>query len=141
VHALRNVHRMLRSEGLLLDSRPLADGARVEAGGRTLGRLDEREFARELVVLDRAVEGLVAEALFRPVDERVFEVAMDFDGPAELLSEVVTWRGIAVPVRLQRAVKRGEPPFEVRITTAVRVYEKGSTASPTRMRPGSTTSP
>ncbi|MBD0330096.1 MAG: hypothetical protein ICV64_08335 [Thermoleophilia bacterium] len=141
VHALRNVHRMLAPGGLLLESHPLAGGSRVEVDGSTLGALDEREFARELAVMERSLATLVAEGAFAPQAERRFDVAMRFDTASELLAEVVTWRGSTVSARLQRAVKRAEGPFAVRLTTLLRVYASGSTRSPTRTRPASSTSP
>jgi hypothetical protein len=141
VDALRNVQRMLIPGGVLLESHPLATRSSVEAGGRTLGSLDEREFARELAVMERSLAIVVDEGSLVPRAERRFEVVMHFETGGELLAEVVTWGGTAIPVRLQRAVKRAEPPFAVRIESLARVYASGSTGSPTRTRPGSSTSP
>jgi hypothetical protein len=132
VHALRNVHRMLVPGGLLLESHPLAGGSRVEAGGRVLGALDEREFARELVVMNRSLGTVVDEGLFTPRDERTYEVTMRFESAVDLLSEVVTWRGSTISTRLQRAVKRADPdaPLALRIDTALRVYARREAGSP-----------
>jgi hypothetical protein len=141
VDALRNVHRMLVPRGVLLESHPLAGGSRVEAEGQMLGALDERELARQLGAMDRSVAVLVDEGRLLPREERRFEVAMRFDTAAELLSEVVTWDGTTISTRLQRLVKRAEAPLAVRIETLLRVYASGATGSPTRTRPGSSTSP
>ena len=139
--ALRHVHTLLKPGGELIDSRPLGDGSAVAAGGRSLGRLDEREFSRELELLDAHVAALVRGGLFEARDKRLFDVDMQFDTAAELLSEVVTWRGTVVPVRLQRAVKAAEPPFRVRLSLGLAIYSASSTGSPTRTRPASTTPP
>jgi hypothetical protein len=132
VHALRNVHRMLVPGGLLLESHPLAGGSRVEAGARVLGALDEREFARELVVMNRSLGTVVDEGLFTPRDERTYEVTMRFESAVDLLSEVVTWRGSTISTRLQRAVKRADAdaPLALRIDTALRVYARREAGSP-----------
>jgi hypothetical protein len=126
VHALRNVHRMLAPGGLLLESHPLAGGSRVEAGGRVVGSPDERGFARELAAMERSLTSVVAESLFVPREERRFDVAMRFETAGELLAEVVTWRGSTISTRLQRAVKRAEAPFAVRLETLLRTYAKAS---------------
>jgi hypothetical protein len=132
VDALRNVHRMLVPGGVLLESHPLATGSRVEADGRVLGALDEREFARELVVMNRSLGTVVDEGLFTPRDERTYEVTMRFESAVDLLSEVVTWRGSTISTRLQRAVKRADPdaPLALRIDTALRVYARREAGSP-----------
>jgi len=65
VHALRRIHRSLRSEGVLLDLHPQPEPAAVEVwhGGRVehLGHIDQEEDVREIlearVRLDQVEEG------------------------------------------------------------------------------------
>jgi hypothetical protein len=140
VNALRKISRILVPGGLLLESHPLA-GSSVEAAGRVLGALDEREFGRVLDAMERSVAVLVDDGRLALRDERAFEVPMRFDTGAELLAEVVTWEGTTISVRLQRAIKPIETPLALRIASVVRLYTSGSTRSPTRTRPGSSTSP
>ncbi len=141
MHALRNVERMLAPGGRLLESHPLPGATVVDAARRGLGRLDDRDFARELRAMEASVAAAVDEGLVTPLAERRYEVAMRFDTGSELLQEVVTWRGATISVRLQRAVKRGQEPFAVELPAVLRVYATGSAGSPRRTLPGSSTSP
>ncbi len=67
VDALRSVHRVLRTGGVLVDVRPgTARVPRLERDGRVMSRLVPTDHARHHSA-DAAIARLVDEGLFRPV--------------------------------------------------------------------------
>jgi hypothetical protein len=114
VNALRRIHRALVDGGVLLDLQPTLANAPVVGAGRTLGRLDEREFRQVADRVNGALEETVAAGLFAHERELVLDVVHRFDGARALLEEVRTWTGTRVPASLVRRLERARPPFDVR---------------------------
>ena len=66
VDALRSVHRVLRSGGVLVDVRPSTERVpRLERRGRVIARLVPTDHTRHRAA-DAAIAGLVGDGLFRP---------------------------------------------------------------------------
>ena len=64
MHALRRVHEALRPGGILLDLMPFDQWALVENAAGLVGRIDQREFARDVRKTEArlaSVEALVKE--------------------------------------------------------------------------------
>jgi hypothetical protein len=105
VHVLRQVHRALTPEGLLLDIHPLGDDFAVRAGERGIGFVDLRKFRKILEAMNKSLERVVAEGLFeerRAVRRHVVE---RYDTAAEALEEADNWENLALPARLRRALQ------------------------------------
>ena len=85
VHALREAHRVLKVEGLLIDLRPAPKHRRVGivASGtwHSVGRMHE-DFEDD-VAANRAVTRVLAEGLFSRMSQREFDVDRVVDTPDE----------------------------------------------------------
>jgi hypothetical protein len=113
VNALRRIHRSLVKGGILLDLQPMLDNAPVTNPDGELGRLDEREFRAFADRVNLALEGTIREGLFAHEREACFDVVHRFNGAAELLAEVKTWKGTTVPEALLGSIEKSRSPFEV----------------------------
>jgi hypothetical protein len=114
VHVLRNIHRVLGSGGILIEAHPLGVGARVEAGGARLGRIDETEFGRTVKMVTGRVDEAVALGLFVLEDEVELEVVERFDDAEEAIETVNSWAGTRMPPRVAERVRMAKPPIDVR---------------------------
>jgi hypothetical protein len=113
VHVLRQVHRALTPEGLLLDIHPLGDDFAVLAGERGIGFVDTRKFRKILEAMNKSLERVVAEGLFE--ERRVLRrhVVERYDTAAEALEEAESWENLALPARVRRALQEaGAMPVE-----------------------------
>ena len=113
MNALRRIRRSLVKGGVLLDLQPMLDNAPATNSDGELGRLDEREFRAFADRVNLALEGTVSEGLFAYESEASFDVVHRFNGAAELLAEVKTWRGTTVPPSLLRGLEQSRPPLDV----------------------------
>ncbi len=154
MHVLRNVHQALRPSGLLLDVHPTGDDAPIRAGGRGLGFVGGARFDRIVAATDAAVDEAVAAGLFEDVRRLEREVVDRYDDPGELLETAEEWSNLRLPAAARRRVRAATPPVDVLWHVVFRLLKKrpggsagaaaqasGSTGSPTRIRPGSSTSP
>ena len=89
--ALRNCHRMLTREGVLLDLHPIPPSMHAYAEGSDLGVVDEREFFRVVRRTEGELERTVAEGLFVLEQETELEVIERFDTLEELWETVDEW--------------------------------------------------
>ena len=113
VDALRSVHRVLRTGGVLVDVRPSTSRVpRLERDGRVIARLVPTDHTRHRSA-DAAIAGLVDEGLFRPVRSGHFWFRHTFPDRASLrawLEERDDWAapGASMPhgrITLRRAVE------------------------------------
>jgi hypothetical protein len=123
VNALSRIHRSVRKGGILLDLHPTKPFATVEAGGLSLGALDEREFM-ELVAETEARLGETVElGLFAFELAVTFDVLERFESPDELVRKVdEDWFGVSVPTEVARAVRAADPPFDIRERVLLRRF-------------------
>ncbi len=89
VHALREVHRVLAPNGILIDLRPLDERWPVEIASaratQQVGRLIDSELAVESdLASNRAVEQAAAERLFVREKEETFPLFYYWDTPNEM---------------------------------------------------------
>jgi hypothetical protein len=122
VHALREVHRVLVTGGMVADLRPAPEHRRVSItrGGRTglIGTM--RESFREDHAADRAVDRVVREGWFAVERRLRFDCRRVMDTVAELrewLGDFDTRRGHAshewLARRVERALGRGSAPSRI----------------------------
>jgi arylsulfatase A-like enzyme len=82
VHALRNIHGVLISDGLLVDTQPLSPHPPVAADGADLGTLDMREWLDTIRAVDDRVAEVVDACLYEEQHEERLVVTDTFDnGP------------------------------------------------------------
>ncbi len=113
MNALRRIHRGLVRDGVLLDLQPMLANAPVVTADGVLGRLDEREFRAFADRVNLALEETIRAGLFAHDREVDLDVVHRFHEVAELLAEVGTWTGTAVPAALRRRLQRSRSPFDV----------------------------
>ncbi len=113
MNALRRIHRSLVRGGVLLDLQPTLANAPVANADGVLGRLDERAFRAVADRVNVALEETISAGLFAHDRAVALDVVHRFNGAAELLAEVGTWTGTAVPAALRRRLTRSRLPFDV----------------------------
>ena len=111
MNALRNIHRALIPEGILLDMHPIPPATRAEARGESLGEFDDSEF-QDLV---RAAEARILETgLFEHDAEVEFDWLERYDDPAQLLVDIKEdWDGCHIPAELEARIREAEPPVDI----------------------------
>jgi len=122
VDALRNCHRMLDEDGLLLDLHPIPPSMHAFAEGRDLGIVDEREFFRKVRTTERELERAVAEGLFAKEAETELDVIERFDTVEDLFETVAEWGDIHLSKRVTDRIRRATPPIDLHETLALRRY-------------------
>jgi hypothetical protein len=110
VHALRQIHRGLTAEGILLDMHPVRPSARAEVGGVSLGDFDDEEFFR---IVDATEQPLSDSDLFAFEQEVEFDYLERWDSGEELLDDIKTWDGCLVPRKLAGRVRQADPPIDI----------------------------
>jgi len=88
VNVLRDTHRALTPNGVLLDFHPIAPPwPRVVARGEELGELRDDAFLEELRETEGGMRETVRLGLFERVAARTHEIAEHYDEAADLLEE------------------------------------------------------
>jgi hypothetical protein len=89
VHALRNVHRMLVPQGIVLDLHPVPPNARVLVEGDDVGPVHEEAFfRRELRPAERELARFVRSGALEQLGVAGFEVDSRYEDPRDLLSDL-----------------------------------------------------
>ena len=120
--ALRNCHRMLTRDGMLLDLHPIPPSMHAYAEGRDLGVVDERDFFRLVRRTEREVERAVAEGLFGLDAQTELGVIERFDTRDELWETVDEWGDIHFSKRLRGRIMRAAPPIDLHEWLVLRRY-------------------
>jgi len=127
VHVLRQVHRALTPNGLVLDIHPLGDEFPVLAGERGIGFVDTRKFRRILETMNECVEQTVAEGLFEELRRLRRHVVERYDNAAEALEEADSWENLRLPPAvLKRLQETDATPIEFIDTVRYRLLGKRS---------------
>ena len=100
MHALRNIHAVLASDGLLVDTQPLSPHPRVATGGAELGALDMNEWLDTIRGVDELVSHAITAGLYALQHEERLVVTDAFDNGPECLETVRSWRETNVPASL-----------------------------------------
>jgi hypothetical protein len=89
VHALRRIHRSLRSEGVLLDLHPQPEGAGVEVwqGGRVdrLGHLDQEEDIQDILEARARLDLVEGDGWYVTERRRTFDLLAHFPSAEDWL--------------------------------------------------------
>ena len=106
MNVLRDTHRALVPDGLLLDFHPISPPwPRVVAGGEELGELRHEPFLDALQATEAGMEEMVRVGLFEQVDIRTHDVAENYDNPSELAEawadDESEWMSAELEQRLQ----------------------------------------
>jgi hypothetical protein len=119
VNVLRDTHRALLPGADLLDFHPtFPPWARLEAGGRTLGDLEEAEFPEVLRAVEAGMDEVVRLGLFVLVAEQTHELREHYDDADELIE---TWEDHVDP-ELERRIRASTAPFAVVDKVVFRLY-------------------
>lgn len=105
MYVLRQVHRALVREGLLIDIHPLGYEFAVLAGERGIGFVDTREFRGVLEAMNECVEASVSDGLFEEVRSLRRHVVERFETAAEALEEADGWDNLRLPPEVRRRLQ------------------------------------
>jgi hypothetical protein len=125
VHALHRAHALLAPGGCLIDLRPTAATARIEADGAPIGCLDAAAADRRHAAADAALATVLAAGLFRIDEEREFWFLTHGDSIDQLRQHVhASWRDSRVGdalVARARAARRADPAVRLSIAEQLRI--------------------
>ena len=125
MHVLRQIHRALKPNGLVLDVHPLGDDFPVLAGGRGLGFIDTRKFRGVLEAMNGCVELTVAERLFEELRTLRRHVVERYDDSTEALEEADGWENLRLPPAVRRRLQETDAtPIEFIDTVRYRLLGK-----------------
>jgi hypothetical protein len=124
VDALRNCHRMLAEDGILMDLHPIPPSMHAFAGGKDLGVVDEREFFRLVRATERELQKTVADGLFALEDEAELDVIERFATLEELFETTDEWDNIHLSKRLRARLERATPPIDFHERLVLRRYRR-----------------
>ena len=117
MNVLRDTHQALVPGGDLLDFHPVVPPwARVEAGGRTLGYIDEPDFPEQLRATEAGMDEAVRLGLFRHVAARTRWLREHYDDATELID---TWE---LEGELERKLRKVDGPVDVVDKVVFRLY-------------------
>ena len=122
--ALRNCHRMLDQDGILLDLHPIPPSMHAFSNGRDLGVVDEREFFRVVRDTEAELRRTVDEGLFALEAETELDVIERFDTLEQLFETTDEWDNIHLSKRLGARLKRATPPIDFHERLVLRRYRR-----------------
>jgi hypothetical protein len=102
VHALRNIHRALAPDGILVDTQPVSARPPLASNGVKLGTLDMRDWLDTIHAVDELLAETIAARLYELQHESRFVVTDTSDNGPECLDTVSGWRGTRVPPGVSR---------------------------------------
>ncbi len=119
MHALRNIHAALATDGILVDTQPVSASPTVALGGGELGSLDMREWLDTIHAVDERTAETIAAGLYELEHESRFVVTDTYDNGPECLEIVSGWRGtrvsLALSQQLAAATSRVSVQQEIRL--------------------------
>jgi hypothetical protein len=125
VHVLRQVHRALKPRGLLLDIHPLGDEIPGLAGERGVGFVDIRKFRAILEAMNKCVQQVLSEDLFKELRTLRRHVVERYDTVQEVLEEADSWENLRLPAPVRRRLEETEAtPIEFIDTVRYRLLGK-----------------
>ncbi len=127
--ALRNCHRMLAEDGILLDLHPIPPSMHAFAEGKDLGVVDEREFFRLVAATERELQKTVDDGLFALEAEVELGVIERFDTVKELFETVDEWGDIHFSKRIRGRIERSTPPIDLHERLVLRRYRRTASAA------------
>jgi len=111
VYALRQIHRALVSEGVLLDMHPVPPSTRAEVRGVSLGEFDDSEF---MAIVAAAEAEIATSGLFTLESELEFDYLERYDDPAQLIDHVRNdWEECRIPSGLEARILDSDEPVDI----------------------------
>ena len=114
VHALEEIHRLLKPTGVLIDIHPVAVSSPIEIhhGGKIdlVGQLSIRQWCVDFQQADSALAELAQRGLFAPERERVFDSLTHYPSVAEMRTSLK--ESIAKFARDAQSAGEGVPHVE-----------------------------
>lgn len=108
VHALEEIHRLLKPNGFLIDIHPVAEHSSVEIhrNGKIgpVGNLEVRQWCIDFEQADNALTEIVQCGMFTVEQEGTFDTLTHYDSAAEM--------GTALKESIHKFVREGEPVDE-----------------------------
>ena len=125
MHVLRQIHRALKPRGLLLDVHPLGNEIPVLAGERGVGFVDTRKFRAILEAMNKCVQQVLSEDLFKELRTLRRHVVERYDTVQEVLEEADSWENLRLPAPVRRRLEETEAtPIEFIDTVRYRLLGK-----------------
>ncbi len=109
VHALQEIHRVLKVGGSLIDLRPAISNRTVEIelsyALLHVGEIDSVVTIPDHFAADRALQNQIAEGLLRAEHQESFELVTELDTMADLLEYAATLRQSVLPEAVLQRVE------------------------------------
>ena len=119
MHALRNIHAALASDGIVVDTQPVSARPEVASDSAKLATLDMRDWLDTIHAVDERFAETIAAGLYELAHESWFVVTDTYDNGPDCLDIVGGWRGtrvsLGVSQRLAAATSRVSVQQEVRL--------------------------
>jgi hypothetical protein len=126
VHALHNIHAVLASDAILVDTQPVGERPSVAAGGAELGTLDMREWLETIRAVDALFAQTIAAGFYQLQHEERISVTDSFDTGPECLTAANGWRGTQVPRLLASRLAATQQPVTVEQEVRVRLLRRAT---------------
>ena len=97
MHALRNIHAALASDGIVVDTQPVSARPEVASHSAKLATLDMRDWLDTIHTVDERVTDAIEDGLYELRHKSRFTVTDSFENGPECLETVSGWRGTRVP--------------------------------------------
>jgi hypothetical protein len=122
VHALRNIHRMLRLGGALVDLQPVPPSPILHADGEKLGSVDQSEVWERFAGADLGVEAAMREGQFALEAELEFDVIERFESKEILIATINGRDDWHMSGRLAARLEGADPPIDGHDCLRLRKY-------------------
>jgi hypothetical protein len=126
VHALRNIHAALASDGVVVDTQPVPARPEVASDSAKLGALDMRDWLDTIHAVDERVTYAIEEGLYELRHESRFTVTDSFDTGPECLEIVSGWRGTRVAPRVAQRLAAAASAVTVEQQVRLRLLRRAS---------------
>jgi hypothetical protein len=105
VHALEEIHSLLKPNGFLIDIHPVAEHSSIEIHRngkiKLVGKLEVRQWCFDYQQADTALTEIVQRGLFTVEQKGIFDTLTYYNSPAEM--------GAALKESIHKFVREGEP--------------------------------
>ena len=125
MYVLRQVHRAVVPDGLVLDIHPLGNDFPVLAGGHGIGFVDTQKFRGVLAAMNECVDQSISDGLFEELRSLRRHVIERFDTAAEALEEADSWENLRLPAAVRRRLRETDAtPIEFIDTVRYRLLRR-----------------
>ena len=122
--ALRNCHRMLDQDGILLDLHPIPPSMHAFSNGRISASSTSASSSASCATTEAELRRTVDEGLFALEAETELDVIERFDTLEQLFETTDEWDDIHLSKRLRARLKRATPPIDFHERLVLRRYRR-----------------